>query len=152
LEKKVYKLKPFCLLLVSENTFEKDFYSGNKYIMIGEVMAKEPRYGEWAFLAGVLLAVVLGLVEGAGYSLPGYVLTVVVLLGLVVGLMNITAKEASPFLLATLVLMATSSAGLEKLPYIGNYLEPVLAYVAIFVAPAALVVALKAVKEMAASK
>ncbi|MBS3052195.1 MAG: hypothetical protein J4428_02400 [Candidatus Aenigmarchaeota archaeon] len=115
-------------------------------------MAKEPRYGEWAFLAGVLLAVVLGLVEGAGYSLPGYVLTVVVLLGLVVGLMNITAKEASPFLLATLVLMATSSAGLEKLPYIGNYLEPVLAYVAIFVAPAALVVALKAVKEMAASK
>lgn len=115
-------------------------------------MSKEPRYGEWTFLAGVLLAVVLGLVRGAGYSLPDYVLTVVVLLGLVVGLMNVTAKEAQPFLLATIVLMAVNSAGLESLPYVGTYLEPVLMYVAVFVAPAALVVALKTVKELASSK
>ncbi len=115
-------------------------------------MVKEAKYGEWAFLAGVLLAVVLGLVSGVGYPLPDYVLTILVLLGLVVGVMNITSKETHSFLLAALVLLTSKSAGLESLPFVGSYLDLVLTYAAVFVAPASLVIALKTIKELAAGK
>ncbi len=114
-------------------------------------MAKtEAKYGEWAFLVGVLLSVVLGLVESATtVQLPNYVGPVLVVLGLVVGALNVTAKESHGFLLSTVALMLVASAGLESLPYLGSYLASFLGYLSIFVAPAALLVALKSIYELA---
>ncbi len=114
-------------------------------------MAKaETRYGEWAFLAGVLLVVVLGFVDAAGLAtLPSFVAPVLVVLGLIVGALNVTAKESHGFLLATLALLLVASAGLDTLPYIGSYLTSILGFLGWFVAPAALLVALKTIYDLA---
>lgn len=114
-------------------------------------MAKaEARYGEWAFLAGVLLAVILGLVEGSGAAaLPDYVGPVLVVLGLVVGALNISAKESHGFLLGSVALLLAEGAGLGTLPWVGAYLGSILGFIAVFVAPAAVLVALKVVYDLA---
>lgn len=117
-------------------------------------MAKaQMQYGEWAFLAGVLLAVILGLVQGAGVAiLPAYVGPILVVLGVIVGALNITSKESHGFLLGSVALLLVTTAGLETLPYIGVYLASMLDFIAVFVAPASLIVALKVIYDLAVKK
>ena len=62
---------------------------------------------------------------------------------------HVAGKETSDFLLASIVLLAAGSAGLENLPLLGGFIGPVMLHVSIFVAPAAFIVALKAVFELA---
>ncbi|MEM2174588.1 MAG: hypothetical protein QXI58_03065 [Candidatus Micrarchaeia archaeon] len=113
------------------------------------------KYGEWAFLAGVLLALVLGLLQGLGvvgdYTLLSLLL---VILGLVVGLTTVTSKETDSFLIASIALLSVGAAGLSSLggPTIGAVLADALANLRAFVAPAALVVALKALYKLASTK
>ncbi|MBS3127510.1 hypothetical protein J4228_05085 [Candidatus Woesearchaeota archaeon] len=72
-------------------------------------MAKEKsmgmtnRLGSWSFLVGVVLAVLLGLGLTGAYQ--PQVLWVVFLLGVVVGLLNITSTEVSAFLTSGTVLV-----------------------------------------------
>ncbi|MEM5879317.1 MAG: hypothetical protein QXU74_02380 [Candidatus Aenigmatarchaeota archaeon] len=82
----------------------------------------------------------------------GWISVILVLLGLVVGLMNISSKETMPFLVASVALLLVGSAGLEKLPIVGVYLAPVIANILVFVAPAVAVVALKTVFDLAKKK
>lgn len=106
-----------------------------------------PKVGEWAFLVGTLLAIVLGVFPAA---LPQLTVTsVLVVLGLIVGLVNITSKESHTFLLAAVALLVAGSAGYGVLPGIGNYLGSVLTNISTFVAPAAIIVALKAIYDLA---
>jgi hypothetical protein len=103
--------------------------------------------GHYAFLLGVVLALLLGVFDLQG-SMRGNVLLILLVLGLVVGLMNITEGEVTGFLLAALVLMVGANAfgTLSAIvPYVGAYMKEVMMYLTLFVAPAALVVALKAV-------
>jgi len=103
------------------------------------------KVGEWAFLGGVLLAVLVGLIPGV---LPGnLVALVLVVLGLLVGLINIGAKETHSFLLASVALLVAGAAGLQTLPVVGGIVGSVLTNLVSFVAPAAVIVALKAVYE-----
>ena len=106
--------------------------------------------GSWAFILGVLIAIVAGLALGAGVlgDLGQYVAIILVILGLVVGFLNIGAKEVTDFLIAAIALVAVGAANLATIPAIGTYLASMLSYVAAFVAPAALVVALKAIYAM----
>lgn len=106
-----------------------------------------PRVGEWAFLVGVLLAIVLGLFPQA--LAPETVTAVLVVLGVIVGLVNITAKETHNFLLAAVALLVAGAAGYAFLPVVGGFLVSILTNIATFVAPAAIIVALKAVYELA---
>ena len=105
---------------------------------------KTERLGEYSFLLGILLAIV------AGLFIPNELLVslALVVLGLVVGLINIVRRESMPFLVASIALIVAGSAGLEYLPLIGVYLEPMLLNIKAFVAPAAVIVALKAVYEL----
>ena len=105
--------------------------------------------GSWAFIAGVVLAVVSGLVASVAVQYGAYIGPVLVILGLVVGWMNITDKEISLFLLATIALMAGAGSNINAIPVVGAYVSSVLTYIVGFVAPAALVVALKAVYTLA---
>jgi len=103
------------------------------------------KVGEWAFLGGVVLAVLVGLVPGVLPSnLVGLVLVV---LGILVGLINIGAKETHSFLLASVALLVAGTAGLQTLPVVGGVVNAVLINIVSFVAPAAVIVALKAVYE-----
>lgn len=109
-------------------------------------------YGNWAFIVGVVLAIILGLFSA---YIPVYIETItyiMVILGLIVGFYNIAQKEAVNFLIAAIALLAVGATGLKALPVIGIYLDGILTQIAVFVAPAAIIVALKAVYELAYRK
>ncbi len=106
-----------------------------------------PKVGEWAFLVGLLLAIVLGLFPQA--LAVTTTTAVLVVLGIIVGLVNVTSKESHGFLLASVALLVAGSAGYGVLPGIGNYLSAILTNIVTFVAPAAVIVAVKAVYELA---
>ncbi|MEM5853302.1 MAG: hypothetical protein QXG39_07635 [Candidatus Aenigmatarchaeota archaeon] len=106
------------------------------------------KIGEYSFLVGIVIAVLAGLLLQSG----GLVAIALVILGLIVGLLNITAKETTPFLIASVALLLAGSAGLEKLPIVGRYLEAIVGNIVVFVAPAAAIVALKTVFDLAKKK
>ena len=69
--------------------------------------------GSWSFLVGLLLAVFLGVGLTGPYATQMY--WVVFLLGIVVGLLNITSQESSAFLTAGTVLVLVSYLGADVL-------------------------------------
>jgi hypothetical protein len=108
------------------------------------------KLGEWAFLLGILIAVVAGLASGAlDNAAAGYVTLALVVLGLVVGFLNVGEREVNNFLIAAIALVLMGTARLTAIPVVGIYLALMVLNVAAFVAPAAVVVALKAVYEKA---
>ncbi|MEM4282087.1 MAG: hypothetical protein QXU88_00435 [Candidatus Woesearchaeota archaeon] len=101
----------------------------------------ESKTGQWAFIIGVLLAIVAGLIPALQIPTVSWIL---VLLGLIVGFLNITAKEVNNFLIATIALLLVSGS-LSSLPVLGTVISSIFRNIVVFVAPAALVVSLKAV-------
>jgi hypothetical protein len=97
--------------------------------------------GFWAFIVGLIIAVVAGIV------LPQntIIIIVLVILGLIIGFLNITASEIMLFLVATIALVVVGNvfAPLTTLG-IGAILGNILSYVATLMAPAAIVGAIKA--------
>ena len=93
--------------------------------------------GKWAFIIGLVIAVVAGI-----FFQAEWVVWVLAILGLIVGLLNVTAEETQSFLLAA-VALALSATALNTIPLIGGILKNILGYVAAFVAGAMIVVALK---------
>jgi hypothetical protein len=77
-----------------------------------------------------------------------WVVWILALLGVVVGLLNITAEETESFLLAAIAFLLSATA-LSAIPLIGGVIDNILSYVAAFVAGAAVVVALKALFKVA---
>jgi hypothetical protein len=106
--------------------------------------------GSWAFILGVVIAIISGLAAGALAGYMQYVAILLVILGLVVGFLNIGAKEVTDFLIASIALIAIGAANTSSIPWIGGYLASMVLYIAAFVAPAALVVSLKAIYNLAA--
>jgi hypothetical protein len=97
--------------------------------------------GFWAFIVGLVLAVVAGLILPANTV----IIIILIILGLIIGFLNITAKEIMLFLVATIALVVVGNvfAPLTTLG-IGQFLGSILAYVATLMAPAAIVAAIKA--------
>jgi len=93
--------------------------------------------GKWAFIAGLVIAVLAGL-----FFQPTWAIWILAILGVIVGLLNITAEETQSFLLASVALTLSATA-LNLLPVIGTALSYVLPFVVAFVAGATIVVALK---------
>src|SRR3989338_1430847 len=94
----------------------------------GEMVAskKHSMLGSWAFLIGVVLAVVLGALG----DVTSGIVAVLVVLGLIVGLLNINDEEVKPFLLAGTVLVIVSALGsdvLSAIPAIGRVFDSILA-------------------------
>jgi hypothetical protein len=99
--------------------------------------------GKWAFIVGLVLAGVAGLLFQAAW-----VVWVLAILGVIVGLLNVTQEETQGFLLAAIA-FALSATALNTVPYVGGVVANILGYVAAFVAGAMIVVALKAMFETA---
>ncbi|MDP4039790.1 MAG: hypothetical protein Q8P57_04390 [Candidatus Pacearchaeota archaeon] len=101
-------------------------------------------FGGWAFLIGVILAVIFGLLG----SLSTTMVWVLVVIGLIVGFLNISDTEVNAFLMSGAILIIASAFGggaLSVIPIIDRIL---MALMAIFV-PAVIVVAVKHVFSMA---
>lgn len=106
--------------------------------------------GKWAFILGVAVAIIAGLASSMVVAFAPWILLLLVALGLVVGFLNISAKEVNDFLLASIALILVGTiVQLTSIPQIGAMLQLMVEYIAAFVAPAALVVSLKAVYNLA---
>jgi hypothetical protein len=101
--------------------------------------------GKWAFIIGLVLAVLAGI-----FFQPDWAIWVLAFLGVIVGLINVTAKDTRGFLLAAIALTLSATA-LNALPIVGDALSYILPFVATFVAGAMIVVAIKELFETAKS-
>ncbi len=102
--------------------------------------------GKWAFLIGLIIAVIAGFISG--YT--EIILIVLFVLGLVVGFLNIIEKNVVKFLvaIATLLILGVGSlSALEILGIVNTYLIAILGNFIAFVSAAALVVSIKAIIE-----
>jgi len=95
--------------------------------------------GRYLFLAGVLLSVVTGLAGNLGIPNLGVVLVV---LGAIVGFLNVSGAESRTFLIAGIAFLATAGA-LNGIPALGESIGAIAANLSAFASPAVLIVALK---------
>ncbi len=98
--------------------------------------------GKYAFIVGVVLAILAGFVHNT------WIPVVLAVLGLVVGFLNITAAETRSFLLAAIGLTVAVSS-IRDLAWVGDWLATTLGNLVVFIGPALLVVALKSLFETA---
>ena len=105
------------------------------------------RVAHYTFFVGLLVAIVAGLFRNL--LGPEVLVTTLVLLGLVVGLFNLTAKETTPFLVACVALMLAGIVNLGLIPGVGLYLRSILSNIVVFVVPGAIIVGLKAIWKLA---
>lgn len=112
------------------------------------------RLAHYAFFIGIALAILVGVFHRVFDSLLGveasrvYV-TTFVLLGTLVGLFNLTAKETMPFLTAAVALMLAGIVNLNLVYGIGDILRPSLSNIVVFVVPGAIIVGMKAIWRLA---
>ncbi len=108
------------------------------------------KIGHYSFLAGVVIAILAGILTNR-IQPPELVTLLLLALGLIVGFLNIPAKEVTEFLIAgiALQLIAVPSGVLETIPVWGSYAGKILLNISTFVSFAVLVVALKAIWSLA---
>ena len=94
------------------------------------------KMGKWAFIVGLVIAVLAGL-----FFQPGWAIWVLAILGVIVGLFNVTAEDTRSFLLASIALTLSATA-LNTVPIVGTALSYVLPFVVAFTAGATIVIAL----------
>ena len=109
------------------------------------------KIGPWAFVLGLIIAIVSAITQQVFWMLG--------ILGIIVGLMNISDKELSVYLIASLTFLVSANAlsvTLTKvvgfMPLIETlltFIDPLLANMVLFVAPGASIVALKALYNLA---
>ena len=110
-------------------------------------MKNTEQIGKWAFIIGLALAILAGLLEVAGvYTVPQLAL-ILVILGLIVGFLNIAEKDTVKLLVAIIALNAIGAAAIATIPSINAYLAAMLMNIIAFAGAAGLVVAIKAVYE-----
>lgn len=107
------------------------------------------RLAHYAFFVGLLIAIVAGLFRSLFQ--PEVLVTTLVILGFLVGLFNLTAKETTPFLVAAIALMLAGIVNLGLIPGVGLYLRSILSNIVVFVVPGAIIVGFKAIWKLASS-
>ena len=119
---------------------------------------KKGKLTNWAFLLGAVISLLVGVLAAlqSSFAANKWIPVVLVVLGLIVGLINVTQKEVVGFLVAAVALVAFSSSGLSTLdtliPKLGTLLGSAVQAFAFFVGAAAIVVAVKEAWALAARK
>ena len=120
---------------------------------------KNSGISNWAFLIGAIVAVLVGIGQAAqaSYATNQWIPVVLVVLGLIVGFLNVTGKETTNFLVATIALVALSSGGVfgsldTLIPRLGVLLVNTLQAFTFFIGAAAVVVAVKEAWALAKGK
>lgn len=126
------------------------------------------KIAEYAFLAFVVISILAGLAVGfmawpeSGVTkadvdnVAGYVTLIMVILGIIVGLTAITIKEVGPFLIAAIALAVIRGEAFEVLDKIhvllSNWAFYIVNFIVAFIAPAAVLIAIKQVYALARTK
>jgi len=105
------------------------------------------KLAHYAFFIGLIIAIVAGLFRDL--LTPEFLVTTLVILGFLVGLFNLSAKETTPFLIAAIALMLAGIVNLGLIPIVGPYLRSTLSNIVVFVVPGAILVGLKGIWKIA---
>jgi hypothetical protein len=98
------------------------------------------KIGFWAFILGLALAIVFGIISPNNPT----IIVILVILGVIIGLLNISAKEMTPLLLATIALIVVGGVFEPiKTMGVGSLLDNILRLLATLMAPAAVIAAVK---------
>jgi len=119
------------------------------------------KIASWLFLIGILVAVIIGLLAQTYWppdaegllTYPAYITITLAALGFVVGVLsffalgNITHERIPTFLIAALILVGIGATGqaFANLDVIGPYFANIAYTLAIFAAPAAGILAIRAI-------
>lgn len=120
------------------------------------IKSHENSVGAWAFLIGVILAIIVGL---STTLLPFQWITeyttqiyaILVLLGVIIGFMNVTGKDTPTFLIAGMSLVIVSKFGMDSVEgsliglEIGKIAIATFGALLVLFVPATIIVALKTV-------
>ncbi len=123
--------------------------------------SKENEFGAWAFLIGVILAVLIGVVTVlipipalTNYSAEIY--GILVILGIIIGFWNVpTGRDSQTFLISGAILVIVSKFGMESVTGsligigIGDLVSSVFGALLVLFVPATIIVALKSVFSIA---
>lgn len=137
-------------------------------------MVSYEEIAQYAFMGFVAIAITAGLAVGfmandVGWTDPsvadinGYITLIMLILGVIVGIVSITSKEVTPFLIASIALMVTrvglgTQSGdvwkpLDKIhPLLYFWATAILNYIVAFAAPAAVIIAIRSVYTLAKEK
>lgn len=103
------------------------------------------KFGHWVFIIGIAATLYFTLLDPSKLQYQhGLILLV---LGLIVGLIDVPKKEANAFLIAVIAWILISGVKFEQITYqnIGPYLKAFFLNAAMFLSPAAAIVALRIV-------
>ena len=115
------------------------------------------KLGSWLFLLGILIAVIVGIVFGADENVlaqqQALIYTLLAVLGFIVGILSffavgqITKENVPTFLIAALMLVGIGATTnfFAQIDYIGPYFKWIAGMIAVFVAPAAGLLAIRAI-------
>ena len=122
------------------------------------------KIARWAYIAFIVIAIIMGLVVGYMHydgqdivDTNGWVTLIMLILGVIIGLTSITEKEVTPFLIITIALIVASLSNvwsplsnIHDLLYYWAYY--ILNYIVAFAAPAAVIIAIRALLPIAKEK
>jgi hypothetical protein len=112
--------------------------------------SKSNKLGVWAFIIGVIAAVVLGLLGGTlGAQWQQWLAILLVVIGIVVGLLNVTSDETMGFLTTAAILVFVSYAGSQAMAVAGQWAVNVFQALMLLFVPATIIVALRALWTLA---
>ncbi len=119
----------------------------NKGTSLNKSKVELHRLAHYAFFVGLLICIVAGFFRNV--VAPEVLITTLVILGFLVGLFNLTAKETVPFLVASIALMLAGIVNLGLIPGLGLYLRSILSNIVVFVVPAAILLGMKTIWKLA---
>lgn len=105
-------------------------------------------FGTWTFVIGFVIALILGLFNKLAVNSTS-LLWALLIMGIIVGLLNITSHEIIPFLIACIALMLTGTV-VQQIPLL--WLKNSISNMVIFVLPAVIIASIKAVLALASTK
>ncbi|MBD3226664.1 MAG: hypothetical protein GF329_00615 [Candidatus Lokiarchaeota archaeon] len=123
--------------------------------------------GSWLFLIGILISVIVGIIVGGqwleqGTTAYGYITLLLAVLGFIVGVLSffavgtITQEKVPTFLIAALILVGIGAAMgtnfFAEIELIGPFFQGIATMLAVFAAPAAGILAIRAIWDAGKSK
>jgi hypothetical protein len=121
------------------------------------IRSRENLIGAWAFFIGIIIAIIVGLVSNlTGKTIDPFTLTILVVLGLVVGYF-VAEENVQSFLLASVSVVLVCFAGLQGLVLraaiggldISQVMTAILGSLLFLFIPASIIVAIKTVFSLA---
>ena len=120
----------------------------------------DKKIGHYAFLAGMILAVLVGIVtplQMFSQNVTQWIVSIMVVLGIVVGFTNINAKQQKDYLMvATMLIIAAGVGGATNIfggiIYVGEYILGIFQGMIAVIIPATVVVLLREIWRICQSK